>query len=376
MNSKKLNLMQITHDMAHGGLQNVILNICRCIDRDKFNISVLCLRNLGAFVPELEKMGVKVILLPQKEKTDYFSFHGVHKIIKKEKPDILHTHNTQPFIDGIIGSFFTSVKTIVHTDHNRMFPDKRRYMFAEWVVSHFATKVIGVSDYTSDNLNKYLKISRKKISTIVNGIEPEIFEKEIDKTKKLEELGIKNEGPVIGTIGRLVVEKGYHTLIDAMKMVVTQFPKAKLIFVGEGYLKNKLMRQVEEFKLSKNVIFLGSRNDAPELYHVFDLFAMSSISEGLPMVLLEAMAASCPIVSTDVGGIKSIVKNGLNGILVKPNNPEFLSEAIIKILKDSDLKEKYITESKKILNLRFTASVMTNNYEKLYLNGKNITTQN
>ena len=116
--------MIITHDLAIGGLQQVVVNLCRTINRDKFDVSVLCLRTLGEFVPEVEKLGIKVFFLPQKKGTDYFSFLGVAKILRREKIEVIHTHNTQPFIDGTIGALLSGVKTIVHTDHARSFPIK------------------------------------------------------------------------------------------------------------------------------------------------------------------------------------------------------------------------------------------------------------
>ena len=111
-------------------------------------------------------MGIRVLYLPQKKDgTDYLAFLKVAKILRQEKTDVIHTHNTQPFIDGTIAAMISGVKTIVHTDHARDFPDKRRYMFAEWMMSQFAYKVVGVSEHTSKNLMKYEKISSKKIKS-------------------------------------------------------------------------------------------------------------------------------------------------------------------------------------------------------------------
>jgi glycosyltransferase involved in cell wall biosynthesis len=159
---KKIKLMQITHDLKIGGLQQVVVNICKSIDRNIFDISVLCLRNLGGFVPEIEKMGIKVHLLPKKRNgVDYLSFLKVAKILRDQRVDIIHTHNTQPLIDGTIGALLSGVKTVVHTDHSREYPDKRRYMFAEWLISHFVYKIVGVSEPTSRDLIKYHERDRR-----------------------------------------------------------------------------------------------------------------------------------------------------------------------------------------------------------------------
>jgi len=209
--------MLITHDLAIGGLQQVVVNICRTIDREYFDVSVLCLRELGPFTPEIEKLGIKVFCIPQKKTgVDYFSFLKVAKILRQQQIEIIHTHNTQPFIDGVIGGLIAGVNTMIHTDHARDFPDKKRYMFAEWLMSHFVYKVVGVSEHTSQNLIRYEKISPGKIVTIYNGIDGSKYDIVIDKKKKRSELGIRGNDPIIGLGVRLTDQKGLTFLLQAM----------------------------------------------------------------------------------------------------------------------------------------------------------------
>jgi len=360
--------MQITHDLAIGGLQQVVVNICKTIDRNTFDISVLCLRNLGEFVPEVEELGIKVFYLPQKQNgTDYFSFLKVAKILRQEKVDIIHTHNTQPFIDGTIGALLTGVKTIVHTDHARDFPDKRRYMFAEWLMSHFAYKVIGVSDHTSHNLIKHEKILPRKIITILNGIDGSKYNITINKDNKKRELGIKRCGPIIGLGVRLSEQKGITYLLQAMPEVIKFFPDITLVIAGEGPCEDELKKDALHLGIDQHVLFIGPRLDIPELLKLFDLYVLPSLWEGLPIVLLEAMAAGCPIVSTNVGGMPMAIKHGENGSLVKPKQPQELSYEIIKLLENEQLRKKYSQNGKRTFQEHFSAEHMTRYYEKLYL---------
>ena len=130
--SEPIRLMQITHDLAIGGLQQVVVNLCRTIDKSRFHTTVLCLRALGPLAGEIERLGIKVMLLPQKKTgTDYFSFLKVADILRKEHTQVIHTHNTQPLVDGTLGAILSGGRQrIIHTDHARQFPDKKRYMFA------------------------------------------------------------------------------------------------------------------------------------------------------------------------------------------------------------------------------------------------------
>jgi glycosyltransferase involved in cell wall biosynthesis len=366
--SAKTRLMIITHDLAIGGLQQVVVNLCKSINRDTFDVSVLCLRALGEFVPEVEQLGIKVFFLPQKNRTDYFSFLKVAKILRKEKIDVIHTHNTQPLIDGTIGALLSGRKIrIVHTDHARNFPDKKRYMFAEWLMSHFAYKVVGVSDHTSQNLIKYEKINPKKIVTIPNGIDGEKFNISIDREAKRKELGIKNRRPIIGLGVRLTEQKGVTYLLQAMPKVVKEFPDITLIIAGDGPLLESLKKETLNLRLDKNIYFVGPRLDMPELLKLFDLYVLPSLWEGLPMVLLEAMAAECPIVATNVGGNGTVIKHKENGSLIEAKNPEKLALEIIKLLSKKDLRIRYSNNSFKLFLKKFTADIMTRKYELLYL---------
>ncbi len=368
LKSKKLRVMQITHDLALGGLQQVVVNLCRAIDREKFDVSVLCLRDFGQFVPEIEKLGIRVYCLEQKESgTDYFSFLKVAKILKREKIDIIHTHNTQPFVDGTIASLMSSIKTVVHTDHARDFPDKKRYMFAEWLMSKFVYKVVGVSEHTTQNLIEYEKISKGKVLTILNGVDESTYNIAIDKEKKRKELGINRDGLIIGLGVRLSEQKGVAYLIDAMPEVIKVYPDITLVVAGSGEIENELKRKVYDLGLTTNILFPGARTDIHELLKLFDLYILPSLWEGLPMTILEAMAAGCPIIATNVGGNGMAIENGFNGSLIEKENSKLLAYEILKLLKDKKLREMYVQNSIEIFRNKFSARIMARNYEKLYL---------
>jgi glycosyltransferase involved in cell wall biosynthesis len=255
---------------------------------------------------------------------------------------------------------------MIHTDHARDFPDKKRYMFAEWLMSHFVYKVVGVSEHTSQNLIRYEKISPGKIVTIYNGIDGSKYDIVIDKKKKRSELGIRGNDPIIGLGVRLTDQKGLTFLLQAMPELIKRFPGITLIIAGEGPLENDLKKEASALGINDNVMFIGPRLDMPELLQLFDLYVLPSLWEGLPMVLLEAMAARCPIVATDVGGNASAITNGINGSLVKPKAPKALSDEIARVLSSPDILEKYRLNGAATFQNNFDARVMTKKYEKLY----------
>ncbi len=361
--------MQITHDLAIGGLQQVVVNICRNIDRRRFDISVLCLREKGDFAREIEREGIPVYQLPKNAdgSPDYLSFWKIAQILRRKKTEIIHTHNTQPFVEGTLGSFFSRVRTIVHTDHARDFPDKKRYMVAEWFASKFTYRVVGVSEHTTNNLMRYEKISPHRLVTIPNGIDEEKFSVRIDVRKKREEVGIRSHGPVIGVGVRLTEQKGLTYLVRAMPSVLKDIPDAELVIAGEGPLAGPLQKEAASLGIGESVHFIGPRLDIPELLQMFDLYVLPSLWEGLPMVLLEAMAAGCPVIATNVGGNSTVITHGYNGSLIEPRNPGLLAAEIVKIASQPTVREAYRHRSREIIHRQYSIDTMVKKYEQLYL---------
>lgn len=364
----RLRLLQITHDLDLGGLQQVIYNLCRTLDRSRFDISVLCLREKGLFANDVEALGIPVYLLEQKERgADYFAFRKVAKLLRELRIDVIHTHNTQPFFDGTMAAMLAGVRTVIHTDHARAFPDKLRYMVAEWAMALYAYRVVGCSEHTSRQLRRYEKIPERKIVTIPNGIDGSRFELTIDRQAKRRELGIHEQGSVIGLAVRLSDQKGITFLLQAMPRILAKHPDTTLLIAGDGDLRMDLEREAQELGIASRVKFCGPRKDIPELLKLLDFYVLPSKWEGLPMVILEAMAAGCPVVATDVGGNSTAVVNGVTGALVPPQDPAALADAVIRLLDSPELQKRYAENGKNRFRERFSAETMARQYEHLYL---------
>lgn len=360
-------VMQITHSLAMGGLQQVLYNLCRHIDRSVFEVSVVALKELGLFADKLAKLDIEVILVPQVKKTDYLAFVKLARILREMKIDIIHTHNTQPFIDGTLAALLAGVKTIVHTDHSRTFPDKKRYMAAERILSLFAHKIVGVSDSVVHNLRHYEKISPDKMITIHNGINAADYDISVDRVEKRRELGLDDTSPVLGISSRLSYMKGITYLLKAMCDIRKVHDDVSLVIIGDGPQKKELEQQSTSLGLHRHVLFLGELDTIHLFLKVFDIFVLPSLSEGMPVCLLEAMASGCPIVATNVGGIPEMIENGKNGLLVRPADSNALSSAILYLLEHEQVRNSLVIEGKRVVRERFSALKMTKTYEQLYL---------
>ncbi|MFW5775419.1 MAG: glycosyltransferase, partial [Chitinivibrionales bacterium] len=363
-----LRVMQITHDLEIGGLQRVVVTLCKTIRRDLFTPSVLCLRRQGPFARELQEHGVEVFSIPRKpDKADYFAFLKIARVLRKQRIDVIHTHNTEPLMDGTMGAILAGVKTIVHTDHARRFPDKKRYMVAERLLSCFVYRMIGVSEDTSQNLRHYEKIASKRLMTIPNGIDPDPYTVAIDRNAVRERLGLSQQGLVIGTVARLSPEKTLEDAIEAFSIVVKRFPDACLLIVGEGPCEEQLRGKASEMGVAQRVVFAGRHCEIAPLVRAMDVFVLSSSREGLPMAVLEAMAGGCPIVSYAVGGVPSAIKDGQSGYLVHPGDIESLARRIKELLDRPALRMQFGENAQMLFAKQFSAEPMTRAYERLYM---------
>jgi sugar transferase (PEP-CTERM/EpsH1 system associated) len=365
---KRLKVMLITHDMKIGGLQRVVTDMATHLDRNRFEPSVCALRGGGPFAEELQNNRIRFFNVSANNgKVDYLCSLKLRRLFKEEKPDIVHTHNTQPFIDGTVGAMLAGVPVRIHTDHARDFPDKRRYMYAEYVLSHFVDRIVAVSNHTKQNLVRFEHIDEDRIDVIPNGIDGDKYEVTIDRSKKMRELDIpEGKGPILGIGVRLSNQKGITYLLRAMKSLSVDLPNAVLLIAGEGELRDRLEKEAIALGIGENVRFLGARLDINEILKILDVYVLPSLWEGMPLVLLEAMAASLPIVATDVGGNADVVIDGQNGFLVKPGDIRSLYLSLRTVLENQELRARFSKSSYDRYRQRFHVGAMINGYETLY----------
>lgn len=362
---KKLKVLLVTHDLNIGGLQRLVVDIATNIDRTRFDIAVCCLREQGPFAAKLEENNVPVYEINQvvNGKTNYFSFLDVYKVLIRHHIDIIHTHNTNPFIDGGIASILAKTAVRIHTDHAREYPDKIRYLVAEKMLSIVYDRVVAVSDQTRENLIHFGKITPSKIMTIENGvaIKPDVAKKRYEHNKD------NTEKVILGTIGRLCTAKGYEYLIRSVAMLLKYTDNFELQIIGNGELLPDLVKLVESLNIESHIRFMGEQRDVSSFYDQFDIFVISSISEGLPLVLLEAMAYGVPIVSTDVGGIPAVIKDGISAATVRPCDEQALADKIWFMINNPNDRAKYASTAMEVFNEKFGIENMMAKYENLYM---------
>ena len=288
------------------------------------------------------------------------------RLVKDNSIDVVHSHGYKSNFYGFLASLGLNIKRIA-TCHNWLGKSKKMKFYEKLdklLLSKF-DKVVVVSDALKKDVLRS-GIFEEKVVVIDNGIDIDKFKVISDKLQVKKTLGIREEGYVVGTVGRLTEEKGHIYLIEAFRKVITKFSNAKLLIVGDGPLREDLELAVSSMKLKEKVVFAGMREDIPEMLNIMDMFVLPSLTEGMPMALLEAMASQTPIIATKVGAIPKIIDNGHSGLLIDPNDVIQLSRAIVNLLKSKEKAQSLSQNAYNLVKKRFSSERMAGEYAKVY----------
>ncbi len=231
-----------------------------------------------------------------------------------------------------------------------------------WLVNRFVDRVVAVSGAVKDVLVES-GISGDKIDIVYNSVSLERFNPSaIDREGARRELGISGDGTVVGTAGKINQGKGVFELFRSVYQLVKKYPSIRLVFVGDGPERDSLEREARKLSMNGKVIFAGSRTDIERMFAAMDIFVLPSYDEGLPTVLIEAMAMERPVIATTVGGIPEIVEDGFNGILIPPRDDEAISEAIVRYIENREVSRRLALEGRRTVELKFSDGVSGNRF--------------
>jgi glycosyltransferase involved in cell wall biosynthesis len=291
---------------------------------------------------------------------DFPAIKYILKLIKTENIDVINTHSGKDsFLAGIAGRISRKRPIVVRTRHLAL-PITSRVTYS--LLPHM---VVTVSAYVRQYLIKE-GISPENVVAIPTGIDLSKFNPESATDNLRDQLGLKEDISIVGTIAILRIKKGHRVLLDAIPLISKEIPEAVFIFAGEGPQKGNILNRINNLSLSNKVFMLGMRRDISNILKSIDLFVLPTLQEALGTSFLEAMAMEKPVVGTNVGGVGEVIKNGVNGYLVEPNNPATLSEAVIKILRNKKRARMMGIEGRKIVEQNFTVEKMCERMYALY----------
>jgi len=361
-----MKVLLLTKHLNFGGIPVYVTNLSIGLNKSGCNVIVGVRK--GELIDRIKKCGVQHFEIDMNTKSELsikvpLAIMKLKNFIKKNKVDIIHA-NTR--VSQIIGaSISMSAKVpMVTTCHGFFRPHLARRKFGFW-----GEKVIAISGSVKNHLINDFGVPVEKISLIYNGVDCGRFLKRYtDEQKRAikNRLKIKDE-LIVASISRLAFVKGHTYLLEAMRVIIKEKPAARLLIVGDGPEKENLKNLSKILGIKNKVIFLDPLKNTEDILSITDVYTMPSLEEGLGMSLLEAMAAGKSCVASRVGGIPEFVEDGVTGLMVKSKDSAALGEAILKLLRDPQLRGKIGKSAQRFVRGKFDIDIMAAKTKEVYL---------
>lgn len=389
----KIKLLHIITRFDKGGSAENTFLTARNLDKDRYDVMLVTglspLANspvhsrdpetaaIEANIAELHAKGVRLIRLAELVRdpsplSDLSAFLSLVRIIRREKPQIVHTHTSKAGFLGRWAAWLCRIPIIVHTPHGHVFwgyfgPWQTRLFIAlERWTARITTKLVTLTEREKADHLRFRIAPEEKFAVIHSGVDLSRFRPEPARKAEIRSaLQIPSEGIVIATVGRLAAVKGQDTLIRAIAECFRHGEKVFLLILGEGELRSDLETLSAELGIAESVRFLGWRSDVASVIDACDIFCLPSLNEGMGKAIVEAMAMGKPVIASDVGGIPDLVIPGENGILIPPGNSNALAKAILP-LRDHPEMRVQMGEHGREVALGYGVESMIHKIDSLY----------
>ena len=381
--SRKIKIVRIIARLNIGGPSIHTILLSGGLDKDDFETHLLAGTpgdaegDMSYFAKE---KGVSVEYIPELKReigfSDIRAFFKILRIIKKVKPDIVHTHTAKAGALGRLAAVFAGVPIRVHTFHGHVLegyfnPVKAKiFIFIERCLANFTDRIIVVSESVRDEIvNRFKLTSEDKCVVIRLGLDLEKF---LDSEGRAghfrKNIGVEDDTIVVGIVGRLVSIKNHRMFFDAAKKIIdgSMGLKIKFLVIGDGELKTELKKYAAKLGIREHVVFTGWVKDTANAYKDIDIVVSTSLNEGTPVSLIEALASGKPVVATDVGGVRDVVRNGDDGFLVGSKDVDGLASRISELIGDQQKRLRFGASGKENVRKKYSRDRLIDDIETLY----------
>lgn len=309
---------------------------------------------------------------------DIESFFKIYNFITRERPDIVHTHMAKAGAIGRLAAKLAGTPVIIHTYHGHIFHSyfssarSRLFLLIEKILAAITDRIISISEKQKSEIGEYLNLNDGKFEIIPLGFDLAKFlaDENKDAAHRLkEELKIPEDAIVIGTVGRLTAVKNQRMFIEAASNLKKRFQDKKIIFliVGDGELREALITFSNSLGLYKDVIFAGWRKDMDSVYSAMDIVGLTSLNEGTPVALIEALANAKPVVATDVGGVRDVLEDGKSALVVPKGDVAAFTEAVSKLIEDKEKRDEFSRFGRNFIREKYSKDKLIKSIENLYI---------
>jgi sugar transferase (PEP-CTERM/EpsH1 system associated) len=356
-------VVQVLYSLEIGGVEKLAVTIGAHLDRSRFRPAICALDRDGVLSEELLRHRIPYHVLWRKG-IEAGVLARLYRCFRQEKARVVHTHQFPQLLFSCLPARAYGAR-IVHTEHEfYTYRDSARARRLFKPLLRFCSALTVVGPEIARYYIEELGVPPQRIQVITNAIDTARFK--LPGRESRARLGLTEDALVFGIVGRLEREKDHRTLLHAFRTLADAHPEARLLIVGDGSLRRELEDCARSLGLEQNVTFLGARSDIPEVLAALDLFVLSSVHEGVPLSVVEAMGAGKPVIATDVGGLRLLVKPFVNGLLVPPSDPAALQAAMKELATKPALRQSMGAHSRQIACESFSVSTMIDRYQEIY----------
>ncbi|WP_171013590.1 glycosyltransferase [Chitinivorax sp. B] len=356
-------VLHVIATLPVGGAENVLLSTLQRLGKEYQSV-VCCLQEKGALGGEVEALGIPVIELHKLQRGgwDGTIVDALVKVIQQHRIDLVHSHLYHPSLYARFAANRTGIPVVI-TIHNTYAKRKWHRQMLNWYLGKRTARIITVSEAIREDVIRYDRISPQRVVTIMNGIDLKRSQSQLTRDVARSRLGLPVDAKVLVTIGRLVEQKGHTVLLTALAELAD--PTVHAVFAGDGSWRSRLEDQVRIMGLTQQVHFLGTRTDVGDILRAGDLYVMPSLWEGLGLALLEGMAAGLPVLTSRVGGMAEVLRNGKDGCLVPAGDAVTLAETLAELLAAPERMQKFAAAAQQRAQ-DFDADKMVAGIEQVY----------
>lgn len=364
------NILLLNETSGPGGAETVLFNIAQNLDRSRYSPRVVLFRH-GWFQGFLEEHGIPVDIIPSRKSWDMSFVKRLCAYCRGHKIDLIHAHLPGGNLYGSIAGKILHIPVICTLHNEFIMPGsiERFNTIKMFVVRNLASRLVIVAEFMRNDYLSKGRIPSRKMLLIYNGVRPVDSDVSFNLDDFRKAISYRDGDILIAHIANLRTPKGHNILIEAAARVLRESPKAKFLLIGEegdGRIKSDILARLKAHNITNRVVLLGFRRDVSQILKHVDVFALSSISEGLPVSVVEGMRSSLPVVATTVGGLPEVVKDGVSGYLVKPGDPDALAEKLIALCKCPELRSQMGQNGCEIASAIFSLDTMISKYQNLY----------
>lgn len=341
MKTHKTRVLFVLIQLDAGGSERVVLDLARNLDKDKFEVFVAAFR-YGVLEVDFKEVCKEVFVIHKKPGFDIGAMFQISNIVKKHHIDVVNAHHYMPCFYSFLGCCIIQRKRLIYTEHSvpevTDVAQGRHKKIMNYMLNLIDT-VVGVSQEITDTFKKHYPKHEKRFKMIVNGVDVDKFRCPEKREITRKQFGFQPDDFVVGMVANFRKVKNHVCLIRAVDCLKNDVPKLKVLLVGTGFpgdpenTEDDIRLMVEQHELLNQIVFAGYQSDIPAMLSAMDCFCLPSFSEGLPVSVLEAIAAKLVVVGSNVSGIKEVVVHSVTGYLFPSDNDEKLSQALLSVQK-------------------------------------------